>query len=129
MRIDVKAKENSISGGTAKVTGLKVAPGDYLTITCAPTDVWKAGTSKEHTSNANGIPGKLYPINGSEQKFVVGSLIGSLDGGKTYFGIGTSLQMTIVTQGELTLAYMDINNNDNSGMVTAIAQVYKVTGK
>jgi hypothetical protein len=57
--------------------------------------------------------------------FLYGSLIGSLDGGKTFFAVGTRLEMTIVCPaGVLLLYYWDINKADNSGSITATVAVY-----
>ncbi|HEV7806941.1 MAG TPA: hypothetical protein VGO80_14050 [Solirubrobacteraceae bacterium] len=53
-----------------------------------------------------------------------GSLVGSLDGGKTYFAIGTRMEMTILAPGRLALYYWDVNNGDNSGSIVATVAVY-----
>ena len=48
----------------------------------------------------------------------------SLDGGKTFFSVGTHLSMTVLTEGQLTLHYWDSNNLDNLGTITVIVQIY-----
>ena len=123
----VKAKENSVSGGVPLVTGISVKPGELLTISVSPDDTWSAGADNR-TSNANGLGNPLggnfglFTKNGSS--FLYGSLVGSLDEGKTFFPVGTRLEMTILGPGRLTLFYWDINNQDNSGDVTATVTLY-----
>jgi len=65
----------------------------------------------------------LFTKNGFS--FLYGSLVGSLDDGKTFFPVGTRLEMTILGSGQLSLFYWDSNNQDNSGSVTATVVVYK----
>ena len=127
-QFQVKAKDNSVSGGTPLNTGIKVKPGDLIVINCAPSDTWSAG-EKDRTSNANGLGnplgGNFGMYTSGNFKFLYGSLIGTLDKGKTFFGVGTNLTMTILTEGELSFVYWDSNNQDNFGQVTVTVQVYK----
>ena len=123
----VKAKENSVSGGVPMDTGLTVAPGQLLTISVAPDDTWSAGAGNR-TSNANGLGNPLggnfgtFTKNGSV--FLFGCLVGSFDGGTTFFAVGTRLEMTILGPGRLSLFYWDVNNQDNTGDVTATVAIY-----
>ena len=48
----------------------------------------------------------------------------SPDGGATYFAVGTRLEMTILGPGRLSLFYWDVNNQDNTGDVTATVAIY-----
>lgn len=125
--IAVAAKANSVTGGAGAKPNITVKTGQLLVITVAASDTWSAGVA-DRTSNANGLGNPLGGQYGLHQignsKFLFGSLVGSLDGGKTFFGVGTYLAMTAVTSGELTLYYWDSNNGDNSGSVTANIQVY-----
>ena len=124
----VKAKENSVSGGAPMQTGVAVGPGELLTISVPADQTWSAGPA-DRTSNANGLGN---PLGGAQYglytqgnfSFLFGSLIGSLDGGKTFFAVGTRLEMTILAKGKLSLYYWDVNNGDNSGSVTATVAVY-----
>ncbi|HEX6898091.1 MAG TPA: hypothetical protein VF789_00185 [Thermoanaerobaculia bacterium] len=124
---DVKAKENSVSGGAPLQTNISVKPGQLLTITASPDDRWSAGGGNR-TSNANGLGNPLGGNFGTFKKgdfeFLYGSLVGSLDGGKTFFGVGTRLEMTILAPGKLSLYYWDLNNQDNSELVRATVAVY-----
>jgi hypothetical protein len=111
------------------VTGVSVSKGDLLTVSVAADDKWSAGTGKRE-SNANGLSNPFgddfgfFAHNGFS--FLYGSLVGSLDSGKTFFAVGTRLEMTIFCPpGRLTLYYWDVNKDDNTGSVTATVAVYK----
>ena len=123
----VLANGNSLTGGTPLATGIKVKPGDLLVVTASPDDTWSAGTGNR-TSNANGLGNTLGGSFGSfsngTQSFLYGCLVGTLDNGKTYFGVGTYLAMTILTDGELKFVYWDLNKADNTDSVTAVVQIY-----
>jgi hypothetical protein len=125
----VKAKENSVSGGTALVTGITVTKGELLTISVAPDDKWSAGAA-DRESNANGLSnpfgGNFGVFTKGPFSFFYGSLVGSLDEGKTFFAVGTRMEMSILfPTGRLLLYYWDVNNVDNTGSVTATVAVYK----
>jgi hypothetical protein len=123
----VRAKENSITGGTPLDTDIRVNPGDLLVITASPADTWRAGPD-DRTSNANGLGNPLggaYGLYASgSHRFLFGSLVGTFDDGQTYFGVGTYLAMTILTEGVLKLVYWDGFSDDNSGSVRATVQLY-----
>ena len=125
--IAVAAKANSVSGGVGAKPNIAVKPGQLMVITASASDTWSAGTA-DRTSNANGLGSPMGGQYGVHQrgdyKFLFGSLVGSFDGGKTYFSVGTYLAMTILMPGELTLYYWDSNNADNTGSVTANVQLY-----
>lgn len=128
-QFEVKAKENSVSGGAPLNTGIVVTKGELLTISVSPDDKWSAGAA-DRESNANGLSNPfggnygLFTHNGFS--FFYGSLVGSIDGGKTFFAVGTRMEMSILIQeGRLTLYYWDVNNGDNSGSVIATVAVYK----
>lgn len=125
----VKAKENSVSGGTPMVTGISVSKGELLTISVPADDKWSAGVA-DRESNANGLsnpfggPYGVFTHNGFS--FFYGSLVGSLDEGKTFFAVGTRMEMSIlIPAGRLLLYYWDVNNGDNTGSVTATVERYK----
>jgi|JI6StandDraft_1071083.scaffolds.fasta_scaffold00758_5 hypothetical protein len=125
MKVDAKA--HSVSGGKGLNTGFQLQPGDILTITAGPDDKWAAGKPNRY-SNANGLGnplgGKFGLYRRGEQSFLYGALVGSLDGGKTFFSVGTHLSMTVLTEGTLTLHYWDNNNADNVEFVQVIIQIY-----
>lgn len=124
---EIKAKENSITGGRPLDTEIKVKPGDLLVVTASPDDTWSAGPA-DRTSNANGLGNTLGGAYGmyasGAHRFLFGSLIGTFDDGKTYFGVGTYLAMTILTEGVLKFVYWDGFSGDNSGSVKATVQLY-----
>lgn len=124
----VQAGANSSSGGVGLNTGISVAPGDLLTISANPDDTWTAGPGPR-VSNANGLGNPLGQNFGTHTQnrftFLFGSLVGSLDGGATFFAVGTRMEQTILAPGRLSLYYWDANNVDNSGSVTATVVVYR----
>lgn len=127
-QFEVKAKENSVSGGAPLVTGISVTKGELLTVSVPADDTWSAGAANR-TSNANGLGNPLGDDFGvfthGPFSFLYGSLVGSLDGGKTFFAVGTRMEMSIIPAGRLALYYWDVNKDDNSGSVTATVEVYK----
>lgn len=124
---NVKAMQNSVSGGTGLNTALTVEPGQLLVISVDPKDVWSAG-AVDRTSNANGLGNPLGGNFGlytrGSQSFLYGSLVGSLDNGNTFFGVGTCLTMTVLTSGTLKLYYWDSNNQDNTGQIRVLVSLY-----
>lgn len=128
-QFEVKAKENSVSGGVPLATGIALSKGELLTVSVPADDKWSAGVANRE-SNANGLSNPFggdfgfFTHNGFS--FLFGSLVGSIDNGKTFFAVGTRLEMTIFCPpGKLTLYYWDVNNADNTGSVTATVAVYK----
>jgi hypothetical protein len=123
----VSAKLHSVSVGTGLDTGIALRPGQLLQISVDPNDTWSAGVL-DRESNANGLSNPLGGNYGLHlrggQSFLFGSLVGSLDGGRTFFGVGTNLTMTILTAGTLTLYYWDSNDADNTGIVEVRVNVY-----
>jgi hypothetical protein len=124
---NVKAMQNSVSGGTGLDTGILVEPGMLLIISADPADVWSAGAA-DRTSNANGLGNPLGGHYGlytrGSQSFLYGSLVASLDNGNTFFGVGTHLEMTVLTSGTLKLYFWDSNANDNTGQVRVVVSTY-----
>jgi len=123
-QFQVKAKENSLTGGKPLNTGIEVNPGDLIVLTCSPSQIWSAGAGDGRKSNANGLTNR-DPFVKNGFGFLFGSLVGSFDGGKTFFGVGTNLTMTILTKGTLSLVYWDSNNGDNSGEINVTVQVFQ----
>jgi hypothetical protein len=130
-QFEVKAKENSVSGGTPLDTGITVSVGDRLTITAAENDTWCCGTS-DMTSNANGLIagnkfGGVYGMMASpsapKYSFPYGSLVATVDGGKTFFPVGTKFDSPYWRAGKLAFVYWDANGEDNTGSVTVSVEV------
>lgn len=113
----VRARDNSVSGGVGLNTGIGVQPGQRLRISANANDTWRLGGGNR-VCNANGLGNPLGGNFGfhtrGPQSFLFGALVGSLDGGRTFFGVGTQLVMTILTSGTLTLYCWDSNNADNA---------------
>ncbi|MFO0795137.1 MAG: hypothetical protein U0586_13885 [Candidatus Brocadiaceae bacterium] len=129
--INVDAKLNSVSGGIGKTTGLMVVPGKLYVISVDKRDTWNLSSNDpNYNVNANGV-GNPYGNNGIQQSstkgaftFLNGSLVGSLDGGVTFFPVGTKMEMTALRSGPLTLYCWDSDNYNNSGSVAADVEVY-----
>lgn len=123
----IKAKDHSVVGGVLLNTGIALQPGKLLTISVPPDQTWSAGAG-QRTSNANGLSNPLGANFGTfthnNNSYLFGSLIGTTDGGKTFFPVGTQLEMTILGPGQLSLCYWDSINGDNTGSVTATVAVY-----
>lgn len=124
----VMAKQNSAgTGGIGLSTGIGLKPGQLLTINVDPCDTWSARPDWPG-SNANGLGNPFSNSNGQlTQKgfsFLWGSLVGSMDGGKTFFAVGTRLELTILSTGKLVLYYWDSDSANNSGSVVATVAVY-----
>ncbi len=133
--LNVNAATHSINNGLNLVglnTGIVVTPGKLLVINADRQDTW-AGSLANIPINANGAGnpfGGVTPTNftlpGTNFSFLFGSLVGSLDNGRTFFPVGTRLEKTILTAGSgtLRLYFWDVNNFDNSGSVAVNIQVY-----
>ena len=125
--LKVDARKHSVAGGQGLNTGFSLRPGDILTLSAGPDDKWAAGVPNRY-SNANGLGnplgGKFGLYRRGDQSFLYGALVGSLDGGKTFFSVGTHLSMTVLTEGTLTLHYWDSNSQDNVGDIAVIVQIY-----
>ena len=130
-QFEVKAKEHSVTGGSALNTGVVVAKGDRLIIKAAEDDTWACGALPDLTSNANGlVAGNKYGgVYGNMLSATTGdllpygSLVGSLDGGKSYFLVGTQYDAPAQQEGTLSLCYWDGNSEDNTGYVTVSVDV------
>ena len=128
LSFQVNAKENAASDGTPLNTGIKVKPGQLLTISASPEETWCAGGG-DRVCNANGLGNPLGEDFGILQMgdfgFLYGSLVGTLDGGKTYFSVGTKMEMTVLNAGELSLVYWDRHTEDNSGSINVLVQLHQ----
>lgn len=124
--VNVSAKANSVSGGVGADTGVFVQPGETLIISVDPADVWSLGTGSR-TGNADGLGNPLGGDFGTFSRggftFRFGTLVGSLDGGQTFFRVGTSLTLPVRQQGTLTLYCWDSNNGDNLGALSVDIRV------
>ena len=108
-------------------TDIKLQPGDLLTIESHPRDLWSPDTAnfvnatgrKEDDSKPYGY--QAY----KSHNYRLGSLIGSLDGGKTFFPVGTHLEMTVLNEGQLSFCFWDCDYGNNVGSVTAFVKVVR----
>lgn len=105
-------------------TGLYVDPGQRLTLSVDPADLWRAGDSDSPASregNADGLTG-YGPLAYGDASFLYGTLVGQIEDG-AYFKVGTSYDQVVGQGGNLRLLYWDTCASDNSGYVTATVRI------
>ncbi|MFB2919569.1 hypothetical protein [Aerosakkonema funiforme] len=127
---DINTRINSSTQGTPLNTGIELEPGDVLKVNVDPKDLWNmAWMDRNGDVNANGInKNNAYPfgyIAKDNFDFRLGSLIGTLDEGKTYFSVGTHLEMTVLSKGTLSFVFWDVDKLNNRGFVRAFVKVVK----
>ena len=119
--VTVEAKGNSLTGGSPQNTGIPVTPGQLLELSADPAATWTAGVGlPEWSSTANGVN---VPFTYKGFSFPVGALVGSLDGGNTFFLVGTKLRMPVQTAGTLQLYYWDADAANNGGAIQVAVNV------
>jgi len=121
-------------------TGLSVDVGDLLVFDVDPNQVWSAGFNRDSnqninivvTTNANGSSGNGNPfgddygsITIGSYSFPIGSLVGSLDGGASFFLIGTDLAMFAPKAGRLSFYHWDTTGYDASGSIDVSVSIRK----
>jgi hypothetical protein len=127
----VNANANSVSGGACLNTGIIVPTGKLLVMSVDKQDLWTFGPAPR-TGNANGLSNPFggffgnFTKPGTNFSFLFGSLVGTLDGGLTFFPIGTHMEQTILksTGIPLRLCAWDSDNANNVGSVTVNVEVY-----
>ena len=136
-QFDIDAKANSVSRTDAPPllkTGLCLQPGDLITVDVHPLDFWsllERDLSFSISANGRRSDGTFRFGLGYDRldkvghNFVYGSLVGTLDGGKTFFPVGTHLEMTALTTGNLALACWDVDFANNAGVIRAYVKVVR----
>ncbi|MBO3460743.1 DUF4114 domain-containing protein [Aetokthonos hydrillicola Thurmond2011] len=132
-QFDVDAKANAIYPklGVSPLlkTGLCLQPGDVITVDVHPLDFWSLGVGDSNlnfTTNGRRSDGTFWAdLNILNHIFKFGSLVGTLDGGKTFFQVGTHLQMTSLNTGNFALACWDSSPDNNQGLVRAYIKVVR----
>ena len=120
MEYSVQAKENSRSGGTGKDAGT-YSRGCLVIISSSLEDTWALGQGQNLTCNANGI--KNSKSSNGRQTFNNGTLVGSIDGGESFFPVGTHCQLTITTNNtQLKLYCWDSDKDNNNGAISVYIQ-------
>ncbi|WP_266168824.1 hypothetical protein [Dyella subtropica] len=155
--VPVDSNANSVAGsGVASFKaflGGPLKPGDTITISVEPLAIWNSGGSIAGT-NASGFavnPNNIPPIdyssfvpcqpnahevptypNAANYGFGVGVLVGSLDGGSTFFAVGTNFSMVYLGSGDsaaapagISLFFWDVNSADNVGSLMASVNVIR----
>jgi hypothetical protein len=110
-------------------TKIDVARYQLLVITASRSDRWsiKSSGGPTFSGNANGVsdgvPFDVFVTQG-EFTFPLGALVGSLDLGKTFFAIGTQMEMTVLRPGTLRLYFWDNDFANNGGSVRVDVKLY-----
>lgn len=116
--VAVNAFTHFSGAAVGKATGVSVSPGDILQVVASSQDMWTPRDRDMCNANGFGVvdgtPDHESVSVGDAFKFPLGALIGSLDGGKTYFFVGSHLEMTsLLPIGELRLYCADSNRMDS----------------
>jgi hypothetical protein len=110
-------------------TKIEVSRYQLLVITASRSDRWsiKSSGGPTFSGNANGVsegvPFDVFVTLG-EFTFPLGALVGSLDMGKTFFAIGTQMEMTVLRPGTLRLYFWDNDFANNGGSVRVDVKIY-----
>ncbi|MCF2146402.1 hypothetical protein IQ276_008055 [Desmonostoc muscorum LEGE 12446] len=131
---DIHARVHSVSAkadtDSHLNTHIELKAEDVLTVDVHPKDLWNiyTETGQAYVVNANGLgeDNKTRYSTGWTSKnftFQHGSLIGTLDDGKTYFPVGTHLKLTVLNPGTLKFIYWDQDYRNNTGSVRAFVKV------
>jgi hypothetical protein len=126
---NVRALDHAVSNpafpGPGLDTNIKVSWGQLLIIAAGRSDTWTIDSSSPiFSSTANGLVGVVVPLPLGEFTFPHGALIGSLDMGKTFFAIGTHMEMTVLRPGTLRLYCWDSGFFNNDGSIKVDVNVY-----
>ncbi|MBD2518009.1 DUF4114 domain-containing protein [Nostoc sp. FACHB-973] len=132
---DIHSKVHSVNGKAGTETHLntkiKLQPEDVLTVDVYPKDLWSIlSVNRVWDVNANGVAedNKTRYASGlltNNFNFTYGSLVGTLDDGKTYFPVGTHLKLTVLNPGTLKFVHWDVNYRENNGSVRAFVDVIR----
>ncbi|MBW4675047.1 MAG: DUF4114 domain-containing protein [Desmonostoc geniculatum HA4340-LM1] len=132
---DIHSKVHSVNGKpgteTHLNTNIQLKPEDVLTVDVYPKDLWSVlSDNRVWDVNANGVAedNKTRYANGlvaNNFNFTYGSLVGTLDDGKTYFPVGTHLKLTVLNPGTLKFVHWDVNYTNNNGSVRAFLNVVR----
>ncbi|MDF5732107.1 MAG: DUF4114 domain-containing protein [Rhizonema sp. PD38] len=131
-QITIQADKNCSPEKTFLDTGIALTLGQLLIVDVDPLQTWSPyAISPKSQVDANGISVVTKKIDGiyreeigagssANFEFPFGSLIGTVDGGKTYFPVGTHLEMTVLTAGTLSLVFWGGDRNTNAGSTAKI---------
>jgi hypothetical protein len=132
-QFDVDSQANSVTQTVPSLlkTGLCLQPGDLITVDVHPLDFWFVHNELRFNLTANGrrsdgaFNADYIQLDKFGHSFLFGSLVGTLDGGKTFFPVGTHLQMTALNTGHLSLACWDWDAAPNKGVIRAYVKVVR----
>ncbi|MEM8722702.1 MAG: hypothetical protein AAGE84_26010 [Cyanobacteria bacterium P01_G01_bin.39] len=108
-------------------TGIQLKPGDLLIVDVPPQDLWSADGGSFVNANGITVPDgrRIWvPWDYKSHNYRISSLVATIDDGKTFFPVGTHLQMTVLNRGMLCFAYWDLDWN-NRAFVKACVKVIR----
>jgi|GEM_PF-691970 len=122
----VNAERNGVIGTNGAKAGTFFT-GQEITISCDVTDMWNINTRNGVSRcNANGFKNLPVAPPNVEQTFLAGCIVGSFDGGRTFFSVGTKTEITICVavpgndSVDLTLYCWDSFYTDNEGEISVL---------
>ena len=128
---EVGALDHSVSNpsfpGAGLNTNITVFERQLLVISASKRDTWSIDSSSPiFSSSGNGIVGDIPPLlTQGGFTFPHAALVGSLDEGKTFFAIGTQMEMTVLRPGgTLRLYCWDSDFLNNVGSIKVDVKVY-----
>ena len=126
--VDARSNSTALGPGNGKLVNTQILSGDLIVISCNPEDVWKLAVEAEGAlpSNANGLDNHFTQVT-NNQNFRTGSMVGSFNDGKTFFPVGTLVEVKAL-EGEtpsLTLWCADSDSINNSGTIVAQVTTYR----
>lgn len=121
---DILANENSVSGGVGVVID-DFLSGDIIRLSADEGDTWQLHEDGDIVTNGDGQEGAENAITIGGQTFQTGTLVGSFDGGLTYFSIGTSTEIAPTADGQLTLWCWDSDKDNNSDFIAVSVQTFR----
>lgn len=108
-------------------TGIQLKPGDLLIVDVPPKDLWSPDGGFFTNANAIALDGNrgysrsVYKAHA----YRISTLIATIDDGKTFFPVGTHLQMTVLNAGMLSFVFWDVDWTNNYGFVKACVKVIR----
>ncbi len=130
--IEINAASHTLANG-GKDASVRVKKGQMLIITCDESERWAiAGNGPNFwctangRGNPNGDSGAPYAPN--HHTFLHGTLVGSLDEGRTFFPVGTRVVLTSLVTGNLRLYCWTDSKTGNEGSLRVRVRVSDAIG-
>lgn len=131
--VEISAASHTVAAG-GKDASVRVKKGQMLLITCDESERWAIGGNGPNqwcTANGRGNPNgdAMGAFTPNHHSFLHGTLVGSLDDGKTFFPVGTRLVMTSLVTGNLRLYCWTDQSKGNEGSLRVRVRVSDAVGE